>query len=233
MTPDAPGCPGVISFSHVPLLLAENISPAWSLPFVLLLASIALMPFIHRHWWEKRYPWVAGGLALVPAAYYFFIAPHHPGAGAGAWVHGMLEYVSFILLLGSLYIVSGGILIHVSRRATPTTNVALLLLGALAANVLGTTGASMLLIRPYLRMNKWHLRPYHVVFFIFIVSNVGGALTPIGDPPLFLGYLKGIPFWWVLEHCWAPWCVATGLLLGIFFAIDWRDHRRAERLNPL
>jgi Na+/H+ antiporter NhaD/arsenite permease-like protein len=108
-------------------------------------------------------------------------------------------------------------------------NTVLLLVGAILANVFGTTGASMLLIRPYLRINRGHIRPYHVVFFIFSVSNLGGALTPIGDPPLFLGYLKGVPFLWVLEHCGPAWCVGLGALLTIFFSIDSMTHARAPR----
>jgi Na+/H+ antiporter NhaD/arsenite permease-like protein len=202
----------------------HDISLAWSLPFVLLLVAIALMPFIHKHWWEKNYPWVAVGLGLVVAIYYWFFAP-----SARHWVDEMKEYVSFIALLGSLYVISGGIAIRVNRRATASANTALLLIGALVANVFGTTGASMLLIRPYLRMNRGHLKPFHIVFFIFIVSNCGGSLTPIGDPPLFLGYLKGIPFWWTVEHLWPIWAVTVGALLAVFFVIDLWDHRRQER----
>src|SRR6185503_12305560 len=95
------------------------------------------------------------------------------------------------------------------------------------ANLLGTTGASMLLIRPWLRMNKYRITAHHVVFFIFIVSNVGGCLTPIGDPPLFLGYLRGVPFWWVAEHCWPMWLVGVGFLLAVFWMVDYRNYRRA------
>lgn len=200
----------------------------WAIPFVLLLAGIAAMPFVHRHWWEKWYPAVAIGLGAVAAAYYLFLSP----AGPGQWLHGMQDYVGFIALLGSLFVVSGGIVINVNRKATPASNCVLLLLGAVIANFFGTTGASMLLIRPYLRMNKGHLRPYHVVFFIFLVSNVGGLLTPIGDPPLFLGYLKGVPFWWVLEHCRWPWLVTVGVLLAVFFVIDKVDHGRTTRRGP-
>lgn len=133
--------------------------------------------------------------------------------------HTGAEYVSFIALIGSLFVVSGGIHINVKGEATPAGNVLFLLTGALLANVLGTTGASMLLIRPWLRMNKFRVTGLHVVFFIFIVSNVGGCLTPIGDPPLFLGYLKGVPFWWVAEHCWPMWATGLGILLGIFMCL--------------
>jgi Na+/H+ antiporter NhaD/arsenite permease-like protein len=143
----------------------------------------------------------------------------------------MKEYVSFIILLGSLFMVSGGISIRINRRATPLTNTTLLLIGALLANVFGTTGAAMLLIRPFMRMNRSHIKPYHVVFFIFIVANTGGSLTPIGDPPLFLGYLKGVPFWWVAEHMALPWMFCVGMLLAIFWVIDTLDHRREARAH--
>jgi Na+/H+ antiporter NhaD/arsenite permease-like protein len=198
----------------------------WIVPFVVLLGSIALGPLINAHWWEHHYHYFAIGLGLVTAVYYlFFHGDSHP------WFHAIIEYVSFIVLLASLYIVSGGIVIHVGSRATPQANTALLLVGAVAANVFGTTGASMLLIRPFIRMNKGHIKPYHVVFFIFIVSNLGGALTPIGDPPLFLGYLQGIPFLWTLQHLWPLWVVAVGALLVVFFVIDTLDHRKAERVH--
>ncbi len=198
-----------------------------SIPFVLLLAAIALMPFIHRHWWEHHYGKVSVALAAIVGAYYLFAA-----ASAGPWVHSMVDYVSFIVLLGSLYVVSGGIVIGVGRKATPLANSILLLFGAVMSNVLGTTGASMLLIRPFLRMNQAHLRPYHVVFFIFIVSNAGGLLTPIGDPPLFLGYLRGVPFWWNLNNSRWVWVLVIGLLLAVFFVLDALDHKRGARKHP-
>lgn len=196
----------------------------WATPFVLMLAAIALMPFVARHFWERHYPKVSFALAGFVALYYFAIR-----GSAGPWLHEMQEYVSFIILLGSLYVVSGGIAIRVNRRATPAANATLLLLGAALANVFGTTGAAMLLIRPYLRMNRKHIKPYHVVFFIFAVANVGGSLTPIGDPPLFLGYLKGVPFWWVFEHMKAPWLFTVGLVVAVFTVVDVIDHRRAPR----
>jgi Na+/H+ antiporter NhaD/arsenite permease-like protein len=144
-------------------------------------------------------------------------------------VHTAIEYVSFIALIGSLFIVSGGIHINVKGEATPHVNVLFLLIGAVLANLLGTTGASMLLIRPWLRMNKYRVTAHHVVFFILIVSNVGGCLTPVGDPPLFLGYLKGVPFWWVLEHCWPMWLVGVGFLLAAFYFVDRRNYLKAPK----
>jgi Na+/H+ antiporter NhaD/arsenite permease-like protein len=200
------------------------ISILWATPFVLLLACIALMPFVARHWWEKNYRSVAFGLAALVGGYYVLYR-HTPGP----WLKEMREYVSFMVLLTALFVVSGGIAIRINRRATPLANATLLLIGAAIANLFGTTGAAMLLIRPYLRMNRRHIKPYHVVFFIFVVANVGGSLTPIGDPPLFLGYLKGVPFWWVLEHMKLPWLMAVCLLVAVFTVIDTLDHKRDVR----
>jgi Na+/H+ antiporter NhaD/arsenite permease-like protein len=137
------------------------------------------------------------------------------------------EYVSFIALVGGLFVVAGGIHIEVPGRAGPLANPGFLLAGAVLANVLGTTGAAMLLIRPWLRLNDGRARAYHLIFFIFIVANVGGCLTPVGDPPLLLGYLQGVPFWWVARHCWPMWAAGVGLLLAIFYGVDqWHQLRR-------
>lgn len=208
--------------------MPPRVALPWVIPFFVLLGSIALMPFIHRHWWEANYARVAAALGLIVTIYYLF-GFDSAAIGRQAIAASMAEYISFIFLLGSLYVVSGGILIRVRAKATPLANVALLLIGAVIANFFGTTGASMLLIRPFLRMNKGHLRPYHVVFFIFIVSNLGGSLTPIGDPPLFLGYLQGVPFWWVFEHCKLIWLTSNGLLLVIFFVFDRIHANRTSR----
>ncbi len=202
----------------------DAISPnPWMIvPFGLLLGTIALAPLLAPHWWHRHYPKVAFGLGAITLAYYLL--------GLRAFnhvLHVAHEYVSFIALIGSLFVVSGGIHIRVKGEARPLVNVIFLLIGAVIANLLGTTGASMLLIRPWIRMNKYRITGYHIVFFIFIVSNVGGCLTPIGDPPLFLGYLKGIPFWWVAEHCWPMWAVGVGALLAIFYVLDRRNFARA------
>ncbi len=196
------------------------------LPFGALLALIALAPLFFADWWGRRYPVVAFGLGALTVGYYLFVLP--VGARLTA-LHTGQEYFSFIALIGALFVVSGGIHITVKGEATPAVNVLFLLLGAVVANVLGTTGASMLLIRPWLRMNKYRITAHHVVFFIFIVSNVGGGLTPVGDPPLFLGYLKGVPFWWVAEHCWPMWATGLALLLAMFYVVDSFNFRRAPR----
>jgi len=199
-------------------------NPLWIAPFVALLLGIALMPFIAKEWWHRRYPWVALALGALTTGYYAI------GLNNGArMLHSFHEYVSFICLIGSLFVVSGGIHIRVRGESRPLVNVLYLLCGGLLANVLGTTGASMLLIRPFLRTNKYRLTSYHIVFFIFIVSNVGGCLTPLGDPPLFLGYLRGVPFLWVAEHCWAIWAFAMVALLGIFWILDYLDFMRAPK----
>jgi Na+/H+ antiporter NhaD/arsenite permease-like protein len=197
--------------------------PFWTvIPFAALLLSIALMPLFAAHFWEHHYPKVAIGLGLVTAAYYLG-AQHdwHP------LVHAGHEYVSFMALVGSLFVISGGINIRVKGEATPLRNTIFLAIGAVLANVIGTTGASMLMIRPWIRMNKYRITGQHIVFFIFVVSNCGGALTPIGDPPLFLGFLRGVPFWWTLEHGIAAWALAIGLLLTVFYVLDVINFRRA------
>jgi len=200
--------------------------PPWLLgPFILLLAAIALMPFINQAWWHHHYPKVALALGALVAACYLFLL-HAPARVLDAG-H---EYISFIALVGSLFIVVGGINLRLKLAAKPETNVLFLLVGAVLANFIGTTGASILLIRPFVRMNQSRIAAYHIVFFIFIVSNIGGGLTPIGDPPLFLGYLKGVPFFWILQHCWPEWAACIGALLLIFYVIDRRQAGRAASI---
>ena len=194
------------------------------LPFAAMLLAIALMPFINLRWWERHFPKVAVGLGAVTTIYYVFVL-----GNAGRMLHVAHEYVSFIALIGSLFVVAGGIHIDVKGEAKPIVNCLFLFIGAVLANFIGTTGASMLLIRPWIRMNKYRITSFHTVFFIFIVSNVGGCLTPIGDPPLFLGYLKGVPFWWVLQKCWIAWTIAVGGLIAIFYILDRRNFLRAPR----
>lgn len=193
--------------------------PGWTvIPFVLLLSMIATGPLFYEHFWHKNYPIIAVSLATIVVLYYLF-AMHN----AHAPVHALAEYIQFIALLASLYIASGGIMINVDKKATPMANVLLLVVGAVIANLIGTTGASMLLIRPFIRLNKSRIRPYHIIFFIFMVSNIGGALTPIGDPPLFLGFLKGVPFMWTLTHNILPWALALTILSAIFYVFDKRN----------
>ncbi len=201
-----------------------NPSPFMVLPFVAMLAAIAIAPILIKHHWERHYHKVSVSLGLIALFYYAFVLKNWGRIG-----HTAYEYVSFIALIGSLFIVAGGIHIVVKGEAKPWMNCVFLLLGAIIANVIGTTGASMLLVRPWIRMNRYRFTGFHTVFFIFIVSNVGGCLTPIGDPPLFLGFLKGVPFWWVFEHCWEAWLVAVFGMLGIFYLRDRTNFLKAPR----
>jgi len=193
-------------------------------PFIALLLSIALMPFINARAWHHHFPDFSFFLGGVTVGYYLiqFSLPYTHGLSYGVYqmVHVGREYVAFIALVGGLYVASGGVLIDVRGRGRPAINTLMLAVGAVIANVVGTTGASMLLIRPFMRLNAGRLRAIHIVLFIFIVSNCGGCLTPIGDPPLYLGYLKGVPFFWTLVHLVPMWAVCVGTLLLTFFVID-------------
>jgi Na+/H+ antiporter NhaD/arsenite permease-like protein len=194
---------------------------AWALPFAGLLLAIAVLPLTAPHFWESnaRKLAVAGALALPVMLLYLRAHPQ-------TLVHAALDYVSFIVLLAGLYVISGGILLEGDLEASTRTNVALLGSGALLASFVGTTGASMLLIRPLLQTNRERKRVAHtVVFFIFLVSNIGGCLTPLGDPPLFLGYLVGVPFTWTLRLFW-PWLFTVSLVLLVYAAWDRRERAR-------
>jgi len=194
----------------------------WASPFIALLAAIAILPLAQKHWWEKNFQFVSAGLAFVVIFHYGFQLRH-----SEVLFYTALEYFSFICLIGSLFVVSGGIHINVKGEATPLVNCVFLGIGAVLANLLGTTGASMVLVRPWIRMNKYRMTAFHTVFFIFIVSNVGGGLTPIGDPPLFLGYLKGVPFFWVMRNVWTVWLITVGALIAIFFVLDSLNFKKA------
>jgi Na+/H+ antiporter NhaD/arsenite permease-like protein len=203
---------------HDPVALGLSL-PLWSvLPFAGLLLAIALFPLAAPSFWARHFGKVCLGFGLPVAGYFLVNAPRE-------MLHAVTDYVSFIVLLASLFTISGGILLRGTLRATPGVNCAALGAGAVLANVLGTTGASMLLIRPLLRANAHRKRAAHVVvFFIFIVSNIGGSLTAIGDPPLFLGYLKGVPFLWTLRSMWRLWLLTCGLVIGVFYLVDRRAH---------
>ena len=195
-----------------------DLSPFWVTPFVLILASIAVVPLINSHFWEKNLWWISLFVFTAPmmTALLFFLGDdirHLTYEKIG-------EYISFILLLGTLYVISGGIFISGTLTGSPTQNTLFLFTGSLIASLIGTTGASMLLIRPLIRANRWRKnKKYIIVFFIFLVSNVGGILTPLGDPPLFLGYLQGVPFEWTLQ-LFPQWAITAGILLVIFYFVD-------------
>lgn len=196
--------------------------PLWTVaPFLGLLLSIAILPLIFPHWWhENRNKAKVATLFGLPSV---VIAVCYDPRALG---HTALEYLAFICLLGSLFVISGGVRVSGSLAGTPLANTGILGLGAILANLVGTTGAAMLLIRPYLHANRRRKSRVHlVVFFIFIVANCGGCLTPLGDPPLFLGFLKGVPFQWTLG-LWKPWLVVVGALLVLFNLYDqFRFHR--------
>jgi Na+/H+ antiporter NhaD/arsenite permease-like protein len=193
---------------------AEVHFPLWSIVFFIgLLLSIAVLPLVNSEWWGKRYGLVSLGVAIPAAVVILFTEKI-------LLLHTLIEYVSFIILLGSLFVISGGIVIRTSARGKPLVNTVFLLIGAIFASFIGTTGASMVLIRPLIRANHHRKNKAHIfIFFIFLVSNVGGLLTPLGDPPLFLGFLRGVPFTWTFRL--VPfWLFAVAILLAVFYFID-------------
>ncbi|MFA5808449.1 MAG: sodium:proton antiporter [bacterium] len=208
---------------HDPVALGLSL-PLWSVvPFAGLLLSIALLPLFAPSLWVRHYAKVCLAFGVPVAGFFLLRAPRE-------LLHTVLEYASFLILLASLFTISGGILLRGTLRGSAGVNCAILAVGAVLANVFGTTGASMLLIRPLLRANAHRHRKAHVVvFFIFVVANIGGALTPIGDPPLFLGYLRGVPFFWTLRAMGLLWAVAAGLVIGAFYLVD----RRAFALDTV
>ena len=205
----------------------------WALPFIGLLLSIAIGPLLfprvwHAHYGKIAFAWTT--LTLAPLAALQGI----PIAVAGL-VHAMLaEYLSFIVLLFALYVVAGGILVTANLRGTPWVNAAILVLGTVMASIVGTTGAAMILIRPLLRANAARLVNAHVVvFFIFLVANIGGALSPLGDPPLFVGFLRGVDFFWTTRHLAAETALTAAIVLVVFVAIDTWYYRRDRRIQVI
>src|SRR5712692_11799174 len=203
----------------------------WALPFVGILLTIATWPLLFRKLWHHHYGKLAfawGTLALAPMA-----APFGTSAAVAAFVHAMLaEYLSFIVLLFALYVVAGGVLVTGNLRGTPLVNTAILAFGTLIASVVGTPRAAMILIRPLIRANAARLNNIHlVVFFIFLVANIGGALSPLGDPPLFVGFLRGVDFFWTTTHLWRETAVAAALVLVVFIAVDVWLYRRDRRVT--
>ena len=205
----------------------------WALPFAGLLLSIATGPLLFAHVWEHHYGKIAASwaaLAAVPLAIAFGVP-----AASEAVLHTLLtEYLSFIILLFALFIISGGILVAGNIHGTPLVNAGLLLIGAVLASIIGTTGASMILIRPILRAND--NRPFNahvVIFFIFLVSNIGGSLTPLGDPPLFVGFLRGVDFFWTTVHILPDTLFVGGLVLLVFLVLDIVLHRREGGLPKI
>ena len=211
----------------------SQLSPLWGLPFAGILLSIALMPLLVPIFWHHHFGKVTAAWSLaflLPFAYAF-----GPGTASVNFVHALLaEYLPFILLLTALFTVAGGIFIRGNLHGSPGLNTAILAIGAVLASVMGTTGASMLMIRPLIRANDSRQHKAHVVvFFIFIVSNAGGSLTPLGDPPLFLGFLKGVDFFWTVSHIFPETLFLIGTLLALFYGLDWWFYHRREEVMPV
>lgn len=192
----------------------KDLSLLWIIPFVGILLSIAVFPMVAEDWWARNYPKVCLAWGLPMAAAMYLILPEKT-------IHTAIEYCSFIALVGSLFVISGGILIRCTFISSPLTNCVMLLIGSLFASFVGTAGASMMMVRPMLRINVKRKSKAHIfIFFIFLISNIGGSLTPLGDPPLFLGFLQGVPFSWTLIHMAPGWAFSIGILLAVFYVVD-------------
>jgi Na+/H+ antiporter NhaD/arsenite permease-like protein len=218
--------------AHAASLDGAGMRWPWALPFAAMLLSIATGPLLfprlwYRHYGKFAFGWSAltlGALAIV----------HGIPAAAAAFVHvTFAEYLSFIVLLFALYVVAGGILLSGNLRGTPLVNTALLGIGTLIASIVGTTGAAMILIRPLLRANEKRTHKAHiVVFFIILVANAGGALTPLGDPPLFVGFLRGVDFFWTARHLWLQTVIVAVPVLALFLVVDCWFYRREPAATP-
>ncbi len=220
--------PGVATAADVS---GTELSPLWGVPFAGILLSIALLPLMAPQFWHHHFGKVTAAWSLA------FLLPFAAGFGlelaSASLVHALLaEYIPFIVLITALFTVSGGIYIRGNLHGSPGLNTSILAIGAVLASFMGTTGASMLMIRPLIRANDNRKHVAHViVFFIFIVANAGGALTPLGDPPLFLGFLKGVDFFWTVKTILPETLFLVGALLLIFFTLDfWLYHKREELL---
>lgn len=190
--------------------------PYMVLPFVFLLLMIATGPVFYRHFWEKHYPKISLFFGFIVFVYYVVILNDF-----GSIYHSVAEFISFMGILTGLFVITGGILVRIEGTGGPVINSIFLFFGAVISNIIGTTGASMLLIRPFIKLNADRIKPLHIIFFIFLISNIGGALTPIGDPPLFLGFLRGVPFFWVVGKVFLPWLMSLVIIISIFFFIDY------------
>lgn len=221
---------GSLDLAHQSDLLSRAL-PLWSgLPFAGILLSIAVFPLLAPHFWHRHFKKLAVAWAMIFAAP--FLVQYGRLAGFKLLEVLLVDYVPFLILLWGLYTVSGGILLRATLVATPAMNVAFLAVGTMLASLMGTTGASMLLVRPVLRANSWRHHKTHVfVFLIFLVSNIGGLLTPLGDPPLFLGFIHGVPFFWTMRLL-PHFLVVSGLVLAVFFLVDSWYFRREVEARP-
>src|SRR6059058_1144270 len=203
------------------------ILPVWSaIPFAGVLLSIALFPLLAPVFWHHHFPKVSAAWSAVLVVP-FVLAYGEPAVHELAHV-AVADYVPFIILIATLFTIGGGIYVRGSLRGSPVTNCVLIAIGTVLASWVGTTGAAMLMIRPLLRANRARRHRAHtIVFFIFLVANVGGALTPLGDPPLFLGFLHGVPFFWTFA-LWQEMAVTATIVLAVYVLVDWRQWRREE-----
>jgi Na+/H+ antiporter NhaD/arsenite permease-like protein len=231
--------PSVVAIVLVPAaaqaatLDGASLSWPWALPFAGILLTIAFGPLLFRRFWHHHYgklAFVWATLTLAPLA-----ALHGVDTALAGLSHALLDdYLGFIAILFALYVVAGGILVSGTLRGTPLTNAATLAFGTLIASVVGTTGAAMILIRPLLRANAARLHNVHVVvFFIFLVGNIGGALSPLGDPPLFIGFLNGIDFFWPTKNLWQPTAVVAVCVLALFVGVDLWFFQKDKRAAPV
>lgn len=210
-----------------------ELSLAWTIPFVGILLSIALMPLFAAGLWHHHYGKIAAGWAalfLLPFAAFF-----GPGAAWYEFTHvAVLEYIPFIALLTALYTAGGGVMLKGTLVGTPGTNVALLAIGTVMASLMGTTGAAMVMIRPVMRANAFRRNKTHTfVFFIFLVANIGGSLTPVGDPPLYLGFLRGVSFFWPTTHLFAEFLLCAVVLLALYWVFDTIAWNREKPVVPV
>ncbi len=213
-------------------LNGAELGVAWVLPFVGILLSIALFPLLAPHVWEHHHGKVAALWGLLAALPLFVFTGWETAFSALA--HTLLaDYIPFILLLFALFTVAGGIVVRGNLHGSPGMNTALLGIGAALASLIGTTGAAMVMIRPVLRANdERHYNAHVVVFFIFLVANIGGSLTPLGDPPLFLGFLRGVSFFWTTAHLILPTLLTAGLVLAVFFVLDTYFYHKEKPVRP-
>jgi Na+/H+ antiporter NhaD/arsenite permease-like protein len=199
-------------------------------PFAVLLLAIALGPLIAQHHWERHYHKLCIALAGI-VCFYYLLVEKQPTRVA----HAGMEYATFMVVVGSFFVVAGSIHLQAKGPSSPLRNTLFLFAGAVLGNLIGTIATSLLLIRPWVAMNRGRIAPMHIAFFIFTVSNVSGALLPVG-PPLLLGFLNGVPFSWTLQHCWQPWSTTVALILLVFFVLDlvnWRASRKTAAEKDL
>jgi Na+/H+ antiporter NhaD/arsenite permease-like protein len=215
-----------------PQLNGAHLGAQWAIPFAGMLLSIAALPLAAPHLWHHHYGKISAAWALL------FLVPCAFTYGIASTVHELmhtvfLEYIPFLILLFALFTVAGGVLVKGNLHGSPALNTSILAVGTFIASIAGTTGAAMLLIRPIMRANDNRLHNAHVIiFFIFLVANIGGSLTPLGDPPLFLGFLKGVDFFWPPRHLLAPMLLVVAILLAVFYVLDWYLFHVDEHYPP-